>query len=124
MQALTDSGPAARDRFLEIESEGRRRAGMPPFSRLAALVLSDHDEARLDQACRQLRRAAPQIEGSEILGPAPAPLAVLRRRHRRRFLVRTRRDVAIQELIRAWLDQVKLPGPVRLQIDIDPYSFL
>ena len=124
MRALAAQGPAARDRFLEIEAEGRRRAGMPPFARLAALILSDHDPARLDRACRQLLRAAPRRDGSEILGPAPAPLALLRGRHRRRFLVRTRRDVAPQGLIRDWLAQVKLPGPVRLQIDIDPYSFL
>ena len=124
MQALVARGPEARDHFLEIESEGRRRAGMPPFSRLAALILSDHDEGRLDQACRLLLRAAPRRDGAEILGPAPAPLAILRRRHRRRFLVRTRRDVALQDLIRDWLAEVKLPGPVRLQIDIDPYSFL
>ena len=124
MRALAAQGPDARDQFLEVETEGRQLAGMPPFARLAALILSDHDEARLDHACRLLARAAPRLEGTEILGPAPAPLALLRRRHRRRFLVRTRRDIAPQGLIRDWLAQVKLPGPVRLQIDIDPYSFL
>jgi primosomal protein N' (replication factor Y) len=59
-----------------------------------------------------------------VLGPAPAPLALLRGRHRRRFLLKCRRDIAPQPLIRDWLAKVKLPSPVRLQIDIDPYSFL
>ncbi|MEM7223575.1 MAG: primosomal protein N' [Pseudomonadota bacterium] len=124
MQALAAPEPGARDRFMEIESEGRRQAAMPPYTRLAALILSDHDERRLDQACRQLLGVVPRREGTEVLGPAPAPLAILRRRHRRRFLVRTRRDIAPQGLIRDWLAEVKLPGPVRLQIDVDPYSFL
>jgi primosomal protein N' (replication factor Y) len=59
-----------------------------------------------------------------VLGPAPAPLALLRGRHRRRFLLKCRRDIAPQPLIRAWLAKVKLPGSLRLQVDIDPYSFL
>jgi primosomal protein N' (replication factor Y) (superfamily II helicase) len=59
-----------------------------------------------------------------VWGPAPAPLAILRGRHRRRFLLKCRRDIAPQPLLRTWLAPVKLPGSVRLQIDIDPYSFL
>jgi primosomal protein N' (replication factor Y) len=59
-----------------------------------------------------------------ILGPAPAPLAVLRGRHRRRFLVKAPRGCRLQALLRHWLGQVKLPSAVRLQVDIDPYSFL
>jgi primosomal protein N' (replication factor Y) len=59
-----------------------------------------------------------------VLGPAPAPLAILRGRHRRRFLLKCRRDIAPQPLLRRWLAPVMLPGSVRLQIDIDPYSFL
>ena len=59
-----------------------------------------------------------------MLGPAPAPLALLRGRHRRRFLLKTKRDVNIQAVLRDWLAKVKLPGSVRVQVDIDPYSFL
>jgi primosomal protein N' (replication factor Y) len=58
------------------------------------------------------------------LGPAPAPLALLRGRHRRRFLVKAGRDVNIQTRIRAWLKATELPRKVRLQLDIDPYSFM
>ena len=121
MQALATG---ERDRFLESEAETRKAAGMPPFSRLAALVLSCRDEGLLDRACAALARAAPRGAHLEVLGPAPAPLAVLRRQHRRRFLLRAARSQALQPVIAAWLGRVELPAAVRLRIDIDPYSFL
>ena len=121
MQALISGD---RDHFLEIEAEQRRQAGMPPFTRLAALILSGPDPDLVDRAARDLARAAPKAEGFQVLGPAPAPLAILRGLHRRRFLVRARRDVKLQDLLRAWTAQVKLPASLRLKIDVDPYSFL
>jgi primosomal protein N' (replication factor Y) len=121
MQALVSGD---RDRFLEAEGESRKAAGMPPYSRLVALILACRDEALLDRACRRLARHAPQDAGIEVLGPAPAPLAVLRRHHRRRFLVKARRALAIQQIIARWTGAVDLPRAVRLQIDVDPYSFL
>jgi primosomal protein N' (replication factor Y) len=121
MEALRDHDQA---RFLEIEEEDRREAGMPPFGRLAALIVSGQDEAAVDNQVRMMAAAAPRAEGVSVLGPAPAALAMLRGRHRRRFLLKCRRDVAPQPLIRAWLRALKWPGDLRLQIDIDPYSFL
>jgi len=121
MQALATG---TRDAFLAIEAETRERAGLPPFGRLAALILSGPDAAAVEAAGVALARQAPHGDGLAVLGPAPAPLAVLRGRHRRRFLVKTRRDIAPQRLIRAWLARVELPRGVRLQVDIDPYSFL
>ncbi|HKX07228.1 MAG TPA: hypothetical protein VJN67_03510, partial [Stellaceae bacterium] len=64
------------------------------------------------------------VRGVEVLGPAPAPLAVLRGWHRRRFLVKAERGVHLQAVIRTWIGDIKLPSGVRLQVDIDPYSFL
>ena len=110
--------------FLATEAEDRRAAGMPPFGRLAALILSGPDIEAVDRVARALARSAPQGEGIEVLGPAPAPLAILRGRHRRRFLLKCRRDIAPQPLLRRWLAPVKPRAGVRLQIDIDPYSFL
>jgi len=114
----------ARDRFMDAESEARARSGMPPFGRLAALILSARDPAPLDAACRALTRAAPRRADVRILGPAPAPLAILRGRHRRRFLLKTPREVLPQGVIQAWLGALRLPSSVRVRIDIDPYSFL
>ena len=113
-----------RDRFLAAEAEAREAAGMPPFARLAALIVSGPDPRLLDSFCRALARKAPRVPGVEVLGPAPAPLAVLRRRHRRRFLMRTRKDIAPQGLLRDWLGAFKPPGTLRLQVDIDPHSFM
>ncbi|HZB91568.1 MAG TPA: primosomal protein N', partial [Stellaceae bacterium] len=113
-----------RDRFLAEEAEARRAQGWPPFGRLAALILSAPDEASVDEVARAYARAAPVMPGVEVLGPAPAPLAVLRSRHRRRFLLKTKRNIHIQAVLREWVAAVKVPGNVRVQVDIDPYSFL
>ena len=85
MQALAAGD---RDRFLEAEAAARREAGLPPFGRLAAVIVSAADAEACDFAAAALSRAAPQLPGLAVLGPAPAPLAVLRGRHRRRFLVK------------------------------------
>ncbi len=125
MQALKDHD---QSRFLKLEEEDRRAAGMPPFGRLAALIVSGRDEAAVDAQVRMMAAAIPRsgeiAAGVSVLGPAPAPLAMLRGRHRRRFLIKCRRDVAPQPFIRAWLRGLKWPGDLKLQIDIDPYSFL
>ena len=120
MQAL-QSGD--RDSFFEMESEMRQRAHLPPFGRLAALIISSPVEADADGFCRALAKRAPGYKGIEILGPAPAPMALLRGRHRRRFLLKTRRDLSPQAVIAEWTAGVRLPNRLRLQIDIDPYSF-
>jgi primosomal protein N' (replication factor Y) len=113
-----------RDRFLTVEAEARRRHGMPPYGRLAALIISSPDADEADFVAAAFARAAPQMPGLTVLGPAPAPLALLRGRHRRRFLVKARRDIRVQPALREWLGRVKVPGTVRVQVDVDPYSFL
>ena len=113
-----------RDRLLEIESAGRRERHLPPFGRLAAVILSSEDPDQNEAAAAALARAAPHLRGVDILGPAPAPLAILRGRHRARFLVKTERQVNIQAVVAQWLGAIKLGSAVRIQVDIDPYSFL
>jgi primosomal protein N' (replication factor Y) len=113
-----------RDAFLIAEAEARRASAMPPFARLAAVILSARDEAEVDRVARDLSRAAPRGPEITVLGPAPAPLAVLRGRHRRRFLIKTAKGFNIQGALRAWLNAAPAPKSVRIQIDIDPYSFM
>jgi primosomal protein N' (replication factor Y) (superfamily II helicase) len=113
-----------RDRFLEAEAAARRSAGLPPFGRLAALIVSAGDAESADFAARALARSAPQLPGVTVLGPAPAPLAVLRGRHRRRFLLKAGREVNLQAVLRGWLAHIRVQGSTRVQVDIDPYSFL
>ncbi len=112
-----------RDGFIAREAEMRRDAGMPPYGRLAALILSAPDMGLLDGFATRLSRAAPHGGGVEVLGPAPAPMALLRGKHRRRFLVKAPRGVNLQTTLRDWLVRVEVPRGVRVQVDIDPYSF-
>jgi primosomal protein N' (replication factor Y) len=121
MQALAAGD---RDGFIAGEIAQRLRLGLPPFGRLAALIVSGPDADALDRFCRMLAARAPRGPEIETLGPAPAPLALLRGRHRRRFLLRTGREASLQQLMADWLDGVRPAGGLRLQIDIDPYSFL
>jgi primosomal protein N' (replication factor Y) (superfamily II helicase) len=110
--------------FYKAETDQRRDLGMPPFGRLAAVIVSGTGEAQVAAIARALARAAPVIEGVQVLGPAPAPLAMLRGRYRFRLLVHARRSFDVQAMIRGWLGGVEVPGAVRVTVDIDPHSFL
>nr|WP_240048376.1 primosomal protein N' [Crenalkalicoccus roseus] len=112
------------DAFMREEAAMRRPGGWPPFGRLAALIVSSEEEREADRVARDLGLAAPGGEGVQVLGPAPAPLAMLRGRHRRRLLLKTRRDIAVQPILREWLGRVEVPGSVRVQVDVDPVGFL
>ncbi len=113
-----------RDGFLAAEVANREIAGMPPYGRLCALIVSGPDEAAANEAADEIGRAAPAGEGVDVWGPAPAPLTIVRGRHRRRFLVRADRGVDLSAFMAAWMSRVKIKGAVRVQIDVDPYSFL
>ena len=121
MQALISNDFAA---FMQREAESRRPGHWPPYGRLAALIVSADTAEAADETARALGRTAPQADGVQVLGPAPAPLSILRGRHRRRLLLRTRRDIAVQPLLREWLVQVQPPRHVRIDVDVDPVSFL
>jgi primosomal protein N' (replication factor Y) len=121
MRALVANDGAA---FLAAEQAARRDDGWPPFGRLAALVVSAPDEARAAAQARALARAAPRRPDVLVLGPAPAPLALLRGQHRHRLLVKAPRTVNLSTLVRDWLAATPQDGAVRIQVDIDPQSFL
>ncbi len=121
MQALISGD---RDRFVSAELADRELAGMPPYGRLASLIISGPDPSAVDKVCAAMARRAPHQDGVTVLGPSIAPMALLRGRHRRRFLLKTSRDIAVQPVLHAWLVQIGLPNSVRLQVDVDPYSFL
>jgi primosomal protein N' (replication factor Y) len=112
-----------RDMFFEIEQEERSMAHMPPFSRLAGIIVSGRDEKQVMDLANELGRIAPQTEQIQTLGPAEAPFYRLRGNFRRRLLVRANKDVNLQKAIAHWLSQVKIPSTLRVYIDIDPQSF-
>jgi primosomal protein N' (replication factor Y) len=114
-----------REAFLEREIDVRRRGLLPPFGRLAALIVSARDKATAEAIARDIAHRAPPAERIEILGPAEAPLSVIRGRHRWRLLVKAPRDIDVQGYLRAWLGALPpLKGDIRLTVDVDPYSFL
>ena len=113
-----------RGRFLESEQESRKLQGMPPFGRLAALIVSGEDERAVRAAAQALGQSAPRGEKVQVLGPAPAPFALLRGRHRQRLLLKAGRGANVQTLLRQWIAATPLPRRVRVQIDVDPYSFM
>ncbi|MEO8558620.1 MAG: primosomal protein N' [Rhodospirillales bacterium] len=113
-----------RARFLAAEKAERAAAHMPPFGRLAGVIVSGADDSLVDAIARDLGQRAPKLDGVQVLGPAPAPLALLRGRHRRRLLLKARREVDVQSVLRDWLATVKVSASVRVQVDIDPYSFM
>ena len=121
IQALV-SGDA--EGFYAAETDARREAGMPPFGRLAAIIVSSEDQAEAMETARMIGRAAPTHENMAVFGPAPAPLAMLRGRHRYRLLVHAARSVPVQDIIRDWLGALSWRASVRVSVDVDPYSFL
>jgi primosomal protein N' (replication factor Y) len=121
MQALKAQD---RDAFLAAEAAEREAQGLPPYGRLAALILSSPDAAKLEEVARALAAAAPNADGVDVYGPADAPLALIRGRRRKRFLVRADRRIDIQAYLLTWRARVRIPASVRLTLDVDPYSFL
>ena len=111
--------------FWRAEAEARRSAGMPPFGRMAGIILSSTDMAQVfDFASELARRDGPlRAVGAQVFGPAPAPIARIRGRHRVRLLVRADKAAPLQTALAQWVAQLKPPGNLRVVIDIDPQSF-
>lgn len=120
MQALAHQDRTA---FFSLESDQRLLHGFPPYGRLVALILSSKSNEEVQKAARLLAKKFPLTPKAELLGPTPAPLSYLRGRHRWRLLIKTSKDFAPQPLLKDWLSKIPLPPSLKLQIDIDPYSF-
>lgn len=119
--ALAGGDPAA---FYEREIDARRQASLPPFGRLASVIVSATSRAEAERHASALRSAAPPATSISLLGPAEAPLAVIRGRHRFRLLAHGRRNDDMQAFLRAMTANGPKPrGNVRVQIDIDPQNF-
>ncbi len=113
-----------KDSFIAQEKRMREQALLPPYGRLAALIVSGGEAIEIERFARRIASLAPAAAGVELLGPAPAPIAVVRGRHRWRLLARAGRGVNLQAFVRAWLRDVRPKGSLRIDIDVDPYNFL
>jgi primosomal protein N' (replication factor Y) len=114
--------------FINAEAEGREFRKLPPYGRLASLIIQSSNLPILENFLTVLSSRIPQNykyrERIDVLGPAPAPIAKLRTFYRYRFLLKSKEDIRIQPFIKEWLRNIKLPKGIRIKIDIDPYSFL
>ena len=111
--------------FWKAEAAERRLAGVPPYGRMAGIILSSPDVAQVfDFGAELARRSGPLLRiGAQVFGPAPAAVARVRGRHRVRLLIKADKAAPLQAAVAEWLAQFKIPGNLRLSVDIDPQSF-
>ena len=111
--------------FWRAEAAERRMAGVPPYGRMAGIILSSPDVAQVfDFGAELARRIEPLTRiGAQVFGPAPAPVARVRGRHRVRLLIKADKTAPLQAALVEWLAQFKVPNNLRLAVDIDPQSF-
>lgn len=120
LQALVENN---REKFLALEKKTRRLLKVPPFGKLAAVIVSGPNQEETEKTALWLGQTAPNNEFVSTLGPAPAPIFMLRNKFRYRLLLKTAKNIRIQDVLRDWLKRIKIPGRVRVEVDIDPYSF-
>jgi primosomal protein N' (replication factor Y) len=114
-----------REAFYASEIAQRERTGYPPFGRLASLIISAGDRATAEGYARKLVATAPRDERVQLLGPAEAPLAVIKGRYRFRLLLKSARGFDLSDYLRHWLAASPKPkGNLKLEVDVDPQSFL
>ena len=111
--------------FWKAEASERQAAAVPPFGRMAGIVLSGTDVGAVFDLGNDLARADGPLRqiGAQVFGPAPAPIARIRGRHRVRLLVKAAKGAPIQDAIARWIAPIRLKGDLRLSVDIDPQSF-
>lgn len=111
------------EKFLSLEKRTRKILKMPPFGKLAAIIVSGQNRDLTERLASYLGSIAPNTEDISTLGPAPAPIHMLRGKYRYRLLVKTSKNIKIQDIIKSWLGKVDIPKNIRVNVDIDPYSF-
>ncbi|MDO7638568.1 MAG: primosomal protein N' [Planktomarina temperata] len=122
IRAILDGDEEA---FWSAEAQARAQAGVPPYGRLVGVVLSSPDAQEAFEVGQAMARNCQPLTqiGAQIFGPAPAPIARIRGRHRVRLLIKAEKNAPIQAALTAWTALFKLPNSLRLSIDIDPQSF-
>ena len=113
-----------RDAFIEIEKNSRFLLKMPPYGKLASVIVSSTNMNDAEMVAYSLGKCAPKTDNIMALGPAPAPLHLLRGKYRYRLLLKTDKNINIQEVLKKWLNMIKVKSNVRVDIDINPYSFM
>lgn len=113
-----------RESFMAFEKQSRKVLNYPPFGKLASLIISGVEQRLTSAVAAEFGRTAPHTDYISVLGPAPAPLFLLRDKYRYRLMLKTAKNINIQQVLQQWLQMVKVPSAVRVEVDIDPYSFM
>ena len=121
LKALIDGN---REEFVALEKKSRQMLHLPPYGKLAALIVSGADTEATGKIAAELAKCAPRGSGIEVLGPAPAPIFMLRGKYRYRLLLKTLRNINIQVILKKWLKMINVSKSVRIEVDINPYSFM
>ena len=111
------------DEFYNVEKQTRKILKMPPYGKMAAIIVSGSKKDEVEKTALLLGQNSFNDDKISTLGPAPAPIFVLRNKYRYRLLLKTAKNIKIQDVIRKWLSRVKISNSVRVEVDIDPYSF-
>ena len=123
-EALVALAAGDREGFIAAELGMREILGLPPYGKLAAIIISAPDAKKADEFAKKTLNAAPRADGIEILGPSEAPMAILRGRHRRRLLIKSEPNVNLSAYMAIWKSRLRPPHKTKLAIDIDPQGFM
>ena len=123
-EALQALAQGDRETFIGVEMAMREMLALPPFGKLAGVIISGPDLKKVEALAKDFVAKAPRAEGVDILGPSEPPLAMLRGLHRRRILVQAGPRFNLSEYMRQWRSKMRVPGKYKLHIDIDPQSFM
>ncbi len=113
-----------RDGFINGEIAQRQTTGASPFKHWAGVIISGKNQQQVDDIAQKMAQFAPYGKDINIMGPVDAPLAMLRGKHRKRFLLICHKKLSIQKIIKHWLGLIDRPSAIKITIDIDPYSFM
>lgn len=113
-----------RSQFVDLEKQSRKILRLPPYGKLAAIIVSGQNQDMTEKVAVLMGQCAPNNDYISTLGPAPAPIYMLRGKYRYRLLLKTAKNIKIQQVLREWLKKISCPSNVRIEIDIDPYSFM
>ena len=123
-EALAALEVGDRERFISAELALREALLLPPYGKLAAIIISGPDKAQAEAFAKKTVSLAPRADGVDILGPSEPPIGRLRGMYRRRILVQSEDSINLSKYMRTWRGRVKVPNKYKLHIDIDPQSFM
>ena len=123
-EALAALEAGDRERFISAELALREALLLPPYGKLAAIIISGPDKAKVEAFAKKVVSLAPRADGVDILGPSEPPIGRLRGMYRRRILVQSEDNVNLSKYMRTWRGRIKVPNKYKLHIDIDPQSFM